>query len=376
MPPEFTDEHRALLTLTLVSGVNSARIRHLLGHFGAARAVLRANLTQLEQVHGLTTEKARQLLDDLAAVDLKKEEALLERHKVRLLFPDHPSFPPSLTSIPDPPPLLYLRGDITPADARAVALVGSRKCTTYGKKATERLASGLARAGVTVVSGLAYGIDGIAHRACLEAGGRTLAVLAGGLSKIYPKEHDDLADHVTKAGAVISEASMAQAALPALFPVRNRIISGLSCLVVLIEAAEKSGALITATHAAEQGRTVMAVPGPIDSESSGGCHVLLRQGGVVCRGVEDILEELDGVSAVMQAAARSSTPVAPPAPAAPPPTLDPTQKRIWDLLEQIRSIDELAQVSGVGIQQLSGILLLLEMNRAIRRLPGNRYERA
>src|SRR5262249_47335230 len=163
----------------------------------------------------------------------------------------------------DPPYIFYAKGTLTVADTLAVALVGSRHCSDYGRRIAARLSAGLVRAGVTIVSGLARGIDGVAHRAALQAGGRTLAVLARGLSRIYPPEHAELAREITTSGALLTEARMEQEPLAGLFPVRNRIISGLSKVVVLIEAAEKSGALLTARHAAEQGRTVLAVPGPV-----------------------------------------------------------------------------------------------------------------
>lgn len=216
-----------------------------------------------------------------------------------------------------------------------------------------------------VISGLARGIDGVAHRAALQAGGRTIAVLAGGLSRIYPPEHAELAHDVEAAGALLSEASMQQEPLPAMFPARNRLISGLSRGVIIVEAAEKSGALITATHAADQGRTVMAVPGPVDQSTSGGAHELIRKGAVLVRGPDDVLQELEGLPG-----GNSSGPVDP------PPALDETQQRIWDALTGgPRHLDEIVQALGLAAGPLSGTLLLMEMKKIVRRLPGNRYER-
>jgi len=213
----------------------------------------------------------------------------------------------------------------------------------------------------------------VAHRAALQAGGRTLAVLAGGLARIYPPEHKALAAEVEKAGALLSEATMEQEPLPGMFPARNRLISGLSRAVVIVEAPAKSGALISAEHAAEQGRVVFAVPGPVDQESSAGCNALLREGAILCRDVEDILEELNGVSAQATAAKRATAAAAQ---AAPPPEMDETQRRIWEFLqERSRLVDEMAQELGLGVPQLMGALLGLEMKKAVRRLPGNRYER-
>jgi DNA processing protein len=259
-----------------------------------------------------------------------------------------------------------------------VALVGSRGCTEYGRRTAARLAAGLVRAGVTVVSGLARGIDGAAHQAALEAGGRTIAVLAGGLSRIYPPEHGELANAVMASGALLTEAGMEQEPMAGMFPARNRLISGLSNVVVLVEAGATSGALHTAKHGVEQGRTVMAVPGPIDGEASAGCHALIRDGAVLCRGVEDILEELHGVSAMARLASAPAQPSVPaPAPAAgPPPGLDDTQRRVWEFLAGgTRTLDEMAQELTLGVPLLLGVLLVLEMKKAVRRLPGNRYER-
>jgi len=205
----------------------------------------------------------------------------------------------------------------------------------------------------------------VAHRAALQAGGRTIAVLAGGLSRVYPPEHADLALEVEAAGALLSEASMSQEPLPAMFPARNRLISGLCRGVVIVEAAERSGALITASWAGEQGRSLMAVPGAVDQVTSGGTNELIRKGAVLVRGPEDVLEELEGLPGA-----------SPPASAAPPPSLDETQRRIWDFLgEAPRHLDEMAQSLGIDAGPLSGTLLLLEMKKIVRRLPGNRYER-
>jgi DNA processing protein len=297
--------------------------------------------------------------------DVPGELELMAREGVRLLVRGGVDFPALLQDIPDPPHLLYLRGTLLPQDSRAVALVGSRQSTAYGRRITERLATDLTRAGFTIVSGLARGIDGIAHRAALKAGGRTIAVLAGGLSKIYPPEHTELAREVEAAGAVLTEAAMRMEPMATMFPARNRLISGLARGVVVIEAAARSGALITARHAAEQGHPVFAVPGPLDSPLSAGTHHLVRQGAILIRGVDDILEELEGIKSPVR-----------PAPSQPKPEMDDIQRRIWEFLQEgPRHIDEMAQQLSVSLPQLSAALVALEMKRAIQRLPGNKYER-
>lgn len=367
-------EVRNLLTLSLVSGIGPRLTAALLERFGTAEAALRASIAELCTIPYLTPRLAEAIQEARGSTEAAAELERMDRHGVRLVALGSPEYPASLKNIADPPYLLYVRGTFTPADDNAVALVGSRHCTDYGRRVAARLAAGLVRAGVTVVSGLARGIDGASHRAALEAGGRTLAVRAGGLSRIYPPEHTDLARQVEASGAVLTETSMDQEPLAGLFPVRNRIISGLSKIVVLVEAAQKSGALITASHAAEQGRTVMAVPGPVEAASSGGCHELIRKGAVLCRTVEDILEELHGVSA-MAVAQRQAASAEPPPPPGPPPGLEDSQRRIWELLTEACHLDQLVQRSGLSVPQVSGALMMMEMRKIVRRLPGNRYER-
>jgi len=369
-------EVRDLLTLSLVPGIGPRLTATLLERFGSTAAALRASVAELSAIPFITPRLAESIQQASKRTDAAVELERMERHGVRLIALGSPEYPPSLATINDPPYLLYVRGTVTAADANAVALVGSRHCTDYGRRVAARLAAGLARAGVTVISGLARGIDGTAHRAALEAGGRTLAVLAGGLSRIYPPEHADLAREVEAAGALLTESKMDQDPMAGLFPVRNRIISGLSKVVVLVEAAEKSGALITANHAAEQGRTVMAVPGSVEAASSGGTNDLIRNGAVLCRSVEDILEELHGVSAMVVAEKKAaSAPAAPPTPSGPPPGLDEEQRRIWDMLTEACHLDQLVQHLGLTVPQVSGALMMMEMKKVVRRLPGNRYER-
>lgn len=366
-------ELRDLLALHLVPGLGPRLTAALLERFGTPAAVFRARTEELLQVPHIGEKLAGQIARALAEVDVDKELGLVERHEVALVPRGHPDYPATLATIPTPPTLLYLRGGFQSSDRNAVAVVGSRHCTAYGKRVAERLGADLARAGFTVVSGLARGIDGAAHRGALEAGGRTIAVLAGGLARIYPPEHADLAEQVRARGALVSEAAMAMEPMAGMFPARNRIISGLARAVVVVEANDRSGALITATHAAEQGREVFAVPGPVDSPASAGTLKLLRQGAKLVRHAADVLEDLNGIAPITSP---EESPPPPVEPAGPPLGLDEGQLRIWECLaERPRHMDEISRQLGVPIAELTGRLMLLEMKKVIRRLPGNQFER-
>jgi DNA processing protein len=375
VPTSLSPEVQDLLALHLVPGLGPRLTAALLEHFGSARGVLQASAEELQEVPYIGAKLAHAIGQALLSADVAAEQERMAQQNVSLRVLGSAEYPAALANIPDPPHLLYIRGTLEDRDAGGVAVVGSRHCTAYGRRVAERLAGDLARAGVTVVSGLARGIDGCAHRGALQAGGRTLAVLAGGLSRIYPPEHQDLAREVEAAGALLSEAAMEMEPMAGMFPARNRIISGVSRAVVIVEAAEKSGALITARHAAEQGREVFAVPGPVDSPSSGGTLQLLRQGAKLVRHAGDILEDLDGI-APLTAPAESGPAAAAPGGAEPPPGLDAVQRRIWEFLAgQPRHMDELARELGLGVPELSGTLMMLEMKKVVRRLPGNQYER-
>lgn len=368
-----------LLAMQLVPGLGARLTAALMERFGSATAVRQASVSQLTEVPYVSQALATRLKETFANADPRAELALMHKHGVTPLIRGKPDYPASLDGIHNPPYVLYVRGQLVPADIQAVAIVGSRRCTPYGKRVAEKLAGELVRAGYTVISGLARGIDGAAHRGALQAGGRTLAVLAGGLSRIYPPEHAELAEEIVNQGAVMAETTMAQEPLPNHFPARNRIISGLAQAVVLVEAAVKSGALITADHAAEQGRPVFAVPGPIDQEASSGTNALIRTGATLCRGVSDILEELQGLRRQPPASTKANADSAPsttvPTPA-PLPPLDPLQQRLWDLLaSEAVHLDDLVSGLGLSVPKLSALLLGMEMKKLIRRLPGNRYSR-
>jgi DNA processing protein len=362
---ELPSETRDLLALHLVAGLGPRLTKALLERFGSAAAILRAAPHELCDVPHIGSKLAADLHRAMRNSNIEAELGLIEKYGTGLLAVGTPDYPAPLAEIPDPPLLLYCRGRWEPRDANAVAIVGSRRCTRYGIRTAERLSAALAHAGFTIVSGLARGIDAAAHRGALEANGRTLAVLAGGLSRIYPPEHEELARDVEARGALLTEAPMAMEPLATMFPRRNRVISGLSRGVLVVEAADKSGALLTANHAAHQGRPVFVVPGPVDSPASRGANRLIRDGAVLVRDAGDILEELDGVRTTSSPAKADS-----------PPEMNEIQRRAWDFVgRDTRHIDEIARHLGIAVHELAGHLMMLEMKKIVRRLPGNLYER-
>jgi len=271
----FTEHHATLaaeLRLCMVSGVGPRIRKQLLERFGSAAAVFRAAPSELREVDGVGKKLVQELTAAEREIDVEKEIAYCRENGVTLLLESAPAYPRPLEDIHDPPGVLFVRGEVREVDALAVAIVGTRHATAYGLAQAERLASGLAHAGYTIISGLARGIDAAAHQGAMKAGGRTLAVLGSGVMEIYPPEHDRLAAEVMRSGAIISESHPLSPPLTGTFPQRNRIISGMSLGVIVVEASDRSGALITARHAMEQDRQVFAVPGRVDSRNSRGCH--------------------------------------------------------------------------------------------------------
>lgn len=365
----YDAETLARLKLHLTPGLGPKLTAELLRRFGSAARTLLASPGELETVPRIGAQTARQLAAAFREIELEKELSALAEAGAELLHPAHADYPEKLKEIPDPPAALFLLGKLLPCDARAVGVVGSRRCTEYGRRTTAKLTKELAAAGVTIVSGLARGIDGCAHQAALEAGGRTVAVLAGGLGRVYPPEHKELAARVAAQGALLSETPMKMAPLPEMFPRRNRLISGMSLGIVVVEANAESGALITAKHALEQGRDVFAVPGPVDSEASAGPLQLLRDGAILARKAEDILEHYS--SSLTNAGVQLSAP-----PPAPPPNLPPIQLLLWEQLGAgPAQMDELIQRTALSVGEVGDALLLLELAGRVRRLPGNRFER-
>ncbi|MGE3778998.1 MAG: DNA-processing protein DprA, partial [Pirellulaceae bacterium] len=280
------------LRLSLTPGVGPRTYRALIERFGSAAAVHAASLSQLREVPGVGAKMLSSLV--AARQETAADEVLrvCRATGITLLREADERFPRLLREIHDPPSVLYLRGELRPCDNLAMAIVGTRHATSYGLRQAERLTAGLARAGFTIISGLARGIAAAANRGALAAGGRTLAVLGCGVLEIYPPEHTGLADEIRQQGVVLSEAPPGSPPHSGMFPQRNRLITGMSLGVVVVEAAVQSGAMISARHAMDQGREVFAVPGSVESRSTRGCHQLLRDGAKLVESVDDVLEEL------------------------------------------------------------------------------------
>jgi DNA processing protein len=379
MPPTAAiapDHLRDHVRLACLPGVGSRARRDLLAHFGSPEAVLAASPAALASVPGVGRRLAKAIPGqaDTTAADAVLD--LCQERGVGILLEGSAGYPPLLGRISDPPGLLFVRGSIEPCDSLAIAIVGSRHATAYGRRIAWQLAGGLARAGYTIVSGLARGIDAAAHRGALDAGGRTLAVLGSGVLNIYPPEHADLADEVVARGALLAEVPPLAAPQAGCFPQRNRIVSGLSLGVIVVEAAERSGALITARLAGEQGREVFAVPGPIDARLSRGCHGLIRDGARLVQGIDDVLDELGPLCEATPAA--DGRRVHAPAEL----RLDDVERRVLaafdseaDAATRAASIDDVVAASGLATSQVLATLGVLQMRRILRRLPGNRIER-
>jgi DNA processing protein len=353
------------LRLHLVDGVGPRMHQELLDHFGTVEAVFEATREELLGVDGVGPRLAASIIAARHSREPAQELQRCRERGLRLLVRGSDDYPPSLAEIHDPPSILYCRGEYRPQDQLAVAIVGSRRCTMYGRQVAEKLAGGLARAGLTVVSGLARGIDGAAHRGALDAGGRTLAVMGTGLGEIYPPEHADLADEIAQQGALLTENKLLQPPLPGLFPQRNRIISGMVLGVIVVEAARNSGALHTVRHAMEQGREVFAVPGRIDSLASAGCHDILRDGATLVRDVQDVLQALGPLMAPVVTATDQM--ILTPREL----NLDDQERRVLNLvtIDPI-AVDDVLRTAGFEASRVLATLTVLEMRRLVRRVPG------
>ncbi|MGC8855987.1 MAG: DNA-processing protein DprA [Anaerolineae bacterium] len=355
------DERYYWVGFNLIRGIGSVRLQALIHHFGDLESAWRAAPADLAEA-GLGPKVIERLLQARQSVDLPKVWEKITEQGIRIVTWLDENYPSRLKEIDQPPPVLYLRGDYLPDDQFAVAIVGTRRVTPYGRQVADELASFLAANGVTVISGLARGVDAIAHSAAIRAGGRTLAVLGSGVDRIYPPEHRALAEQICAHGALVSDYAPGTPPDAVNFPPRNRIISGLSMAVVVVEAGETSGALITAGFAAEQGREVFAVPGNIFAPQSKGTNKLIQQGAQPLLSVQDLMQALDLNRLSEQKVARRLLPT------------DETEARLLNVLShEPLHVDEIRQRAGMPIEQVSATLVMMELKGLVRQVGGMNY---
>ncbi len=365
------ESREAMVALNLIGNVGPVRVRQLLEHFGDPAAILGASKRQLLQVKSIGEDTAESLANWEKTVQLDAELKRIEESGCRIVTQADAEYPELLRQIYDPPIVLYVKGSLLAKDKNSVAMVGSRLTTHYGMESARKLAYQLAYLGVTVVSGGARGIDSAAHQGALSAKGRTVAVLGTGINYVTPPENARLFEQIAETGALITQFPFNRPGDKQSFPIRNRIVAGMTLGTVVVEANLTSGALITANYANEYGRQVFAVPGRIDSPRSKGCHDLIKKGAKLCEDAEDILSEFEYLFPQTNR---------PPSPAQtgvlPALELSENEQKAYDTLgnEEI-SIDEVIRKSGLPASAVSVALLSLEMKRVIRQLPGKLFVR-
>ena len=363
------DSREALVALNMIEHVGPVRARLLLEHFGEAPRILAASKHQLLAVRNIGEETATAIANWEKGIDLAGELKRISDFGCHILIQSDEDYPPLLREIYDPPMVLYVKGKLTARDKNAVAMVGSRQTTHYGIETARKLAYQLAYVDVTVVSGGARGIDTAAHQGALAAKGRTIAVLGTGINLIAPPENAELFQRVAANGAVITQFPFNRPADKQSFPIRNRIVAGMTLGTVVVEADMHSGALITSNFATEYGRQVFAVPGRIDSPRSKGCHDLIKKGAKLCEGAEDILSEFEYLFPMSNK---------PPSPGEtgvlPALALSANEQAVLDALDgEERVIDEVIRASGLPSSAVSVALLSLEMKRLVKQLPGKLF---
>lgn len=365
-----TSDVQTVLQLCMLPGLGPRTLTSLLDGFGSAQAVLNATDTRLASVHGVGKKLIHTIRTATHHVDTAEILRWCHENDCHVISKGTNIYPQRLHDLVDAPPVLFCQGNLIPADEMAVAIVGTRHASTYGLKQAERFGYGLARAGVTVISGMARGIDAAAHNGALSGGGRTVAVLGGGLGKIYPSEHTGLAKAIAADGAVISEYAPQAQPRAGMFPQRNRLIAALSLATLVIEAPDRSGSLITANLAAEQNRAVLALPGQVTSRNSRGTNQLIREGATLVQTVDDVLEALGPMDQPVET--DDGHEVRNPAEL----KLNDLERQVLSLIEDSSTpIDDVIRNSGLPAHRVIATISVLEMRRLVRRLSGQYVSR-
>ncbi|MDD2921580.1 MAG: DNA-processing protein DprA [Anaerolineales bacterium] len=355
------DEKKYWVGFNLIKGIGAVRMQGLVAYFGDLESAWGADPIQLAE-SGLGAKVIERVIAARKNADLDQIWEKIESQGIKILTWQDEAYPTRLKEIDQPPPVMYIRGEYLPDDLFAVAIVGTRQATPYGRQVTEELAAFLASNGITVVSGLARGVDAIAHHAALNAGGRTIAVMGTGVDKIYPPEHQKLAEKIIERGALVSDYAPGTPPDASNFPPRNRIISGLSLAIVVVEAGETSGALITAEFAAEQGREIFAVPGSILAPQSKGTNKLIQNGALPLLSVNDLMQALDFNRVGEHKTARKILPA------------DETEARLLTVLgSEPKHVDEIRDQADLPIEKVSATLALMELKGMVRQLGGMNY---
>jgi DNA processing protein len=355
------DDKRFWVGFNLIKGIGAVRLQALIQYFGDLEAAWNADSAALAEA-GMGGKVIERLVEARGNVDLQQLLDKLQSQGIKLLTWQDEAYPSRLKEIDQPPPVLYLRGDYLSDDLFAVAIVGTRRVTSYGRQITEEIACFLAANGITVISGLARGVDAIAHQSALKSGGRTVAVLGSGVDRIYPPEHRALAEQIMERGAILSDYAPGTPPEASNFPPRNRIIAGLSLAVVVVEAGETSGALLTAEYAAEQGREVFAVPGSILAPQSKGTNKLIQRGALPLLNAADLMQALDLTRIGEHKAARKILPA------------NLTEARLLDVLgPEPLHVDDIRSQADLPIEQVSAALALMELKGLVRQVGGMNY---
>ncbi|MFH2038013.1 MAG: DNA-processing protein DprA [Chloroflexota bacterium] len=355
------NEKHYWLGFNLVKGIGAVRLRALKEYFGDLAVAWEATSSQLLET-GLSPRIVENIIKIRTSVNLENYYENIQSKGINVVISDEDNYPDRLKEIDQPPPVLYIRGKIEEDDFWSVAIVGTRRVTAYGRQVADELATYLAQNGVTVISGMARGVDAIAHQAALRAGGRTLAVLGCGVDRIYPPEHRNLADQIMDQGAILSDYAPGTPPDSSNFPPRNRIISGLSIAVVVVEAAETSGALITANFAADQGRDVFAVPGNIYAPQSKGTNLLIQQGAHPLLSGRDLLDNLNLTRVNEQHIIRHAIPS------------NSTEENVLNILgREPKHVDEIRSQTGLPIESVSAALVMMELKGMVQQVGGMNY---